>query len=80
LNLDHGRHPNWCEVTGPNGLSINGHFGIEVARVIAATPNALAALKIAEDFMSGFEGDELQDGIDDKLATIRAAIAKAEGR
>lgn len=78
--LDDGRHPEWCEVTGPAYLSINGHFGIEVAHIIAAAPNVLAALRIAEDFMSGFEGDELQDGIDEKLATIRAAIAKAEGR
>ncbi len=30
--------------------------------------------------MAGFEGDELQDGIDERLATIRAAIAKAEAR
>lgn len=39
------RHPNWCEVTGPGDLSISGHFGIEGARVIAAAPDAIAALK-----------------------------------
>lgn len=38
-------------------------------------PHALHALKVAEEFISGFEGDELQEAIDDKLATIRAAIA-----
>lgn len=37
-----------------------------------------AALRLAESFMAGFEGDEMQDGIDERLATIRAAIASAE--
>jgi hypothetical protein len=39
----------------------------------------LVALRAAEGFMAGFEGDELQDGIDERLALVRAAIAKAEG-
>lgn len=47
--------------------------------LIAAADEMLDALRIAEDFMSGFEGDELQDGIDVKLATIRSALAKATG-
>jgi hypothetical protein len=38
----------------------------------------LAALKLAEDFMSGFEGDREQEGLAEKLATIRAEITKAE--
>jgi hypothetical protein len=52
---------------------------IEAARQVEMTKRdtLLAALKIAEDFMSGFEGDELQEGIDDKLAQIRAAITEA---
>ncbi len=45
-----------------------------------AASDMLAALKKAESFISGFEGDELQEGIADLLAGIRAAIAKAEGR
>lgn len=49
------------------------------ARLIAASPCLLGALKLAEIFMSGFEGDELQEDIDDRLTKIRAAIAKAEG-
>jgi len=49
------------------------------ARLIAAAPELLAELEKAEDFMSGFEGCELQDGIDEQLASIRAAIAKAKG-
>ena len=36
------------------------------------------ALAIAERFMSGFEGDEMQDGIDEKLAKIRSALEQKE--
>lgn len=49
------------------------------AKLIAAAPELLRMLIEAESFMSGFEGDEMQDGIDKKLADIRALIAKAEG-
>ncbi len=42
-------------------------------------PDLLAALINAESFISGFEGDELQEGIDEMLTAIRAAIAKAQG-
>ena len=38
----------------------------------------LGALKSAESFMAGFEGDELQEGIDERLRLIRDAIAQAE--
>ena len=48
--------------------------------LITAAPDMLAALKAADRFMGGFEGDEMQDEIDERLALIRAAIAKAEGR
>lgn len=48
--------------------------------VYAAAPELLDALRAAEEFMAGFEGDEIQDGIDERLSGIRAAIAKAEGR
>lgn len=41
-------------------------------------PELVEALRKAEAFISGFEGDELQEGIDDLLSGIRAAIAKAE--
>lgn len=43
-----------------------------------AAPDMLAALKKAESFISGFEDDDLQEGIADLLAGIRAAIAKAD--
>ena len=45
--------------------------------LIAAAPELLEALTFAEQFMSGFEGDAAQDGIDAKLTTIRIALSKA---
>lgn len=54
-------------------------LGASADPVRDAAPDMLAALKKAESFISGFEGDELQEGISDLLAGIRAAIAKAEG-
>jgi len=48
------------------------------ARCAAAAPALLAALKLAESFMASFEGDEVQEGIDERLATIRAAILAGE--
>ena len=45
----------------------------------AAGADLLAALRLAEGFMSGFEGDEVQGGLDFDLSVIRAAIAKATG-
>jgi hypothetical protein len=48
--------------------------------LFAAAPELLRELKIAERFMRGFEGDEVQKGVDARLAGMRAAIAKAEGR
>jgi len=45
----------------------------------AALPGKLLkALKVAEDFMAGFEDDEVQDGINEKLKLIRCAIQEAE--
>lgn len=49
------------------------------SRLFAASPDLLAELRKAESFIAGFEGDELQEGIAELLAGIRAAIAKAEG-
>jgi len=38
----------------------------------------LSALKLAEDFLAGFEDDECQEGMGYKLNHIRTAIEKAE--
>lgn len=51
-----------------------------VALELNAFPAMLGALLMAERFISGFEDDEIQEGVDGLLASIRAAIAKAEGR
>lgn len=39
-------------------------------------PDLVALLARAESFISGFEGDELQTGIDDLLAELRAAMPR----
>lgn len=49
------------------------------ARLMTAGPEILAALYNAASFISGFEEDEMQEGIGILLSGIRAAIAKAEG-
>jgi len=41
-------------------------------------PHPLDAMRQAESFISGFEDDELQDGIAELLAGLRTAIAKVE--
>jgi len=51
----------------------------ERRRLQLAATDLLAALRLAEGFVSGFEGDETQEGIDALLGTIRAAIASATG-
>lgn len=43
-------------------------------------PELLNALEVAEKFMSGFEGDELQDGVDHSLSIVRSAITNARGQ
>lgn len=50
-----------------------------LSRQMAAAPQMHAALVAAESFLSGFEGDEVQEGIDALLASIRASISKAGG-
>lgn len=65
-------------------VQLNGEFMPErqeaIISMISATPDMMAALRLAESFMAGFEDDEMQDGINQRLAAVRSAIAKAEGR
>lgn len=51
------------------------------ARLIAESPAMLAALRKAERFLAGFEGDTdvLDVPIDDDLAEIRAIVARVDG-
>jgi len=45
----------------------------------AAAPDLLAAAILVEPFISGFDDDNLQDGVREMLRDLRAAIAKATG-
>ncbi len=56
-----------------NDLAI---FKANVA-VIEAAAELLEELEAAEEFMRGFEDDDVQEGIDARLAAMREAIAKA---
>ncbi|ANH08566.1 hypothetical protein [Shinella sp. HZN7] len=52
--------------------------GADVPKPLSGTGSGdavLDALRRAESFMTGFEGDPLQEGIDDDLEAIRSAIA-----
>lgn len=79
--------PNWHIVTDPSRMRVLANIHIEPgnptdeanARLIVAAPEILIALIAAESFISGFEGDELQEDIDALLASIRASISKAGG-
>lgn len=66
------------DAAGIGVLRVQINANPDDARCAAAAPALLEALKLAESFMAGFEGDERQDGIDERLATIRAAILAAE--
>jgi hypothetical protein len=46
-------------------------------RLCSAAPDLFDALEYAESFISGFEGDEMQEGVDERLVQIRAALKKA---
>lgn len=48
--------------------------------LIAAAPELLEALTIAEEFMRGFECDQAQTGMEIKLAIIRHALSKGTGQ
>lgn len=71
--------PYWIDADGRRIADVWAQLGSTAAnaRLIAAAPALLTALTIAEDFMSGFEDDETQEGMAAKMAEIRAAIAAA---
>lgn len=49
-------------------------------RLRDAASDLLAALRRAESFIAGFEGDPSQVGLDGLLVEVRSAIAKAGDR
>jgi hypothetical protein len=64
--------------TGPDMLDADFVIPRDSAALVArlfgfALADARAALEVADSFMSGFEGDDMQEGIDGMLSTIRAA-------
>jgi len=53
---------------------------IKEDRLIAEAPAMLEALRSVLPFLSGFEGDELQDEpIDPALASVRAILSRIDG-
>jgi hypothetical protein len=56
-------------IRGPNRAAL--------ATALCALPDIITALRMAEAFVAGFEGDETQEGIDVLLEAIRIAIAKS---
>lgn len=62
---------------GAGGEPAYPDWANDLKAVAAEREQLLAALLAAESFMAGFEGDELQEGIDEKLDAIRAALAAA---
>jgi L-fucose mutarotase/ribose pyranase (RbsD/FucU family) len=75
-----------------NALSSNAHRRAETfarqyrqacddhAVAMARVLELEAALRVALAFMEGLEGDDLQDGIDERIDTVRSALKAAEGR
>lgn len=74
------RHAHWGGYQALAAGRCAGFQSNSVTKIRTAAPDMLAELRKAESFISGFEGDETQEGISDLLAGIRAAIAKAGGR
>ncbi|SIQ98533.1 hypothetical protein [Aquipseudomonas alcaligenes] len=58
--------------------SLPAAFHVDSLEQSAAESNLLVALRKAEDFISGFEDDDLQEGVDELLVELRAAINDPE--
>jgi hypothetical protein len=65
------------DVRGDDEYEQSRWIDFEPERERKAAPKLLAALHDAETFISGFEDDECQEGINERLAGIRAALAGA---
>jgi hypothetical protein len=65
------------DVRGDDEYEQSRWIDFEPERQRQAAPKLLAALHDAETFISGFEDDECQEGINERLAGIRAALAGA---
>jgi hypothetical protein len=71
----------WDIRTAKHDRPLGAYVGTAVfegdAKRFAAAPTVLEALREAESFIAGFEGEELQEGIDRFLLRIRGALALA---
>ena len=76
-------YPDWCEVTGGDGLSIIGHYGIANANLIAAAPDLYGALSIMlkryVDLAGSGDCGNWNPEDEDQVKTARTALAKAHG-
>jgi len=76
----------YAEVFGPWGpdyhdrIPVCGPNAIPDARLIAAAPDLLAALREAIRYLHGYEGEMCCDSGHGALLVAQQAIAKAEGR
>lgn len=66
------------EIAGKSWNEARAHWRDEIDKRFPVRPAALDTLRKAESFISGFEGDELQEGIADLLSELRSAIKQAE--
>ena len=68
-----------CDVGVPRRSNLDVHTEVANARLIVEAPAMLEALRKAEAFMAGFEGDDTQEEpIDGDLANMRAILARVE--
>lgn len=63
------------DVQGDEEFEQSQLIDFEPWRMAKASSAMLKALVSAEAFIAGFEGDDMQEGIDDLMAEIRSAIA-----
>lgn len=61
------------------GLTKGGQIVLLKGTTSQTTLDVLFALQMAESFIAGFEGDPLQEGINDLLIRIRTSLATLRG-
>lgn len=63
-------------ITPPNGKLL----GLDILNRLKASDRTETALRKAEAFISGFEDDDMQEGVNALLNEMRAALLAAEGQ
>ena len=61
-----------------NRAAVN--FSARLSDAPTPLPEIRNALRVALAFMEGFEGDAMQEDIDERIDTVRSALKAAEGR